>query len=361
MRLGVKAALVGGALVDGDVEVEDGLVRAVGVSPAGRGGTAVPGFVDLHVNGAAGVDFLTAGAEGWRLAAAALTATGVVAFQPTLVSSPPDAYAGPLAVAAELSDEPPQVLGVHLEGPFLSPEWPGAHRPEHLLGPNLELAERLIALGPVTTVTLAPELPGGLELTEALASRGVVVSCGHCDADAALAHAAFDRGARAVTHIHNAQRRWRPRDPGVAGAALVRAEVTVQAIADGVHLAPETVRAAQLAAGERFCLVTDAVAAAAGGPEECELGGRRVRVMDGAARLEDGTLAGRVLPMDQGVRNLVSWGATLAEAVHAASTAPARLLGRRDLGRLEPGAPANLTVLDDSLEVVRTLGRGPLA
>jgi N-acetylglucosamine-6-phosphate deacetylase len=317
--------------------------------------------VDLHLNGAAGVDFLSAGAEGWRHAAEALAATGVVAFQPTLVSSPVEAYEGPLAVAAELAGALPQLLGVHLEGPFLSPAWPGVHRPEHLLAPDLALAERLTALGPVTTVTLAPELPGGLELTEALARRGLVVSCGHCDADAAQAHAAFDRGARAVTHIHNAQRRWRPRDPGVAGAALVRPEVAVQAIADGVHLAPETVRGAQLAAGERFCLVTDAVAAALGGPEECALGGLRVRVIDGAARLEDGTLAGSVLTMDQGVRNLVSWGASLAEAVHAAAGAPARLLGRADLGRLEPGAPANVTVLDDSLEVTATLVRGEAA
>jgi N-acetylglucosamine-6-phosphate deacetylase len=247
---------------------------------------------------------------------------------------------------------------VHLEGPFLSPEWPGAHLPEHLRLPDLALAERLFEAGGVTTMTLAPELPGALELIDWLVARGVVVSCGHSDADAAQAHTAFDRGARAVTHVHNAHRRWRPRDPGLAGAALVRPEVSVQAIVDGVHLAPETAYGAFLAAGARFCLVTDAIEAAMGDPGDYELGGRPVRLRDGAVRLRDGTLAGSVLTMDEAVRNLVSYGVGLADAVHAASTAPARLLRREDLGVLRPGAPAHVAVLDDELRVVRTLVAG---
>jgi N-acetylglucosamine-6-phosphate deacetylase len=207
-------------------------------------------------------------------------------------------------------------------------------------------------------MTLAPELPGGLELVERLARAGLVVSCGHSDADAATAHHAFDRGARAITHLHNAHRRWRPRDPGVGGVALVRPEATVQAIVDGVHLAPEAAYAAFLAAGSRFCLVTDAIEAALLGPGEYELGGRPVQVQDGAVRLPDGTLAGSVVTMDQAVRNLVSSGAPLAAAVHAASAAPARLIGRADLGVLRPGAAANLTVLDDDLRPLRTLVGG---
>jgi N-acetylglucosamine-6-phosphate deacetylase len=207
-------------------------------------------------------------------------------------------------------------------------------------------------------MTLAPELPGALDLIDALVGRGVVVSCGHSDADADQAHAAFDRGARAMTHVHNAHRRWRPRDPGVGGAALVRPEVTVQAIVDGVHLAPESAFGAFLAARERFCLVTDAIEAALLDPGEYELGGRAVRLRDGAVRLPDGTLAGSVLTMDEAVRNLVASGAGWREAVHAASTAPARLLGRDELGRLEAGAPAHVTVLDDDLRVLRTLVSG---
>ncbi len=362
MRLGVETALVGGEFVDGDVTIVDGAIAAVGVQPPGRAGTAVPGFVDVHINGVAGVDFLTADAAGYRHAAGALARTGVVAFQPTFVSSRVDDYAEPLAVAravfARAGGGLPLVTGVHLEGPFLSPEWPGAHDPAHLLAPDLRLAERLIASGPVRMMTLAPELAGGLDLVERLAVAGLVVSCGHSDADAPTAHAAFDRGARAITHLHNAHRRWRPRDPGLGGVALVRPDVTVQAIVDGVHLAAETAYAAFLAAGPRFCLVTDAIEAAMLDPGEYALGGRPVRVRDGAVRLPDGTLAGSVVTMDEAVRNLVASGASLASAVHAASAAPARLLGRDDLGVLRPGAPAHLTVLDGELRPVRTLVGG---
>src|SRR5918992_843572 len=361
MRLGVGAALVGGELVEGDVTIGDGEVAEVGVRPAGPGGTAVPGFVDLHINGVAGIDFLTTDVEGYRRAATALASTGVVAFQPTFVSSRVDAYADPLAVAAEVAADHadlPLVTGVHLEGPFLSALWPGAHDPVHLRAPDPGLADRLISAGPVRMMTVAPELPGGLELVERLARAGVAVSCGHSDADAPTAHAAFDRGARAITHLHNAHRRWKPRDPGLGGVALVRPDATVQAIVDGVHLAPEAAYAAFLASGSRFCLVTDAIEAAMRDALESELGGRRVQIRDGAVRLPDGTLAGSVLTMDEAVRNLVASGASLADAVHAASAAPAQLLGRDDLGVLRPGAPAHLTVLDKELRVVRTLVGG---
>jgi N-acetylglucosamine-6-phosphate deacetylase len=363
VRLGVKAALAGGELIDGDVEIEDEIVSRLGVAPAGSEGIAVPGFVDLHINGFAGVDFLTADPDGYRLAGEALARTGVVAYQPTFVSSDEAAYDEPLraaeaARAGAASGALPLVLGVHLEGPFLSPEWPGAHLPEHLRPPDLALAGRLLETGTVATMTLAPELPGAPELIDLLVARDVVVSCGHSDADAPQAHAAFDRGARAITHVHNAHRRWRARDPGLGGVALVRPDVTVQAIVDGVHLAPETAFGAFLASRERFCLATDAIEAAMLDAGEYELGGRAVRLRDGAVRLPDGSLAGSVLTMDEAVRNLVASGAEWTDAVHAASTAPARLLRRGDLGRLEPGGPAHITVLDDDLCVLRTLVSG---
>jgi N-acetylglucosamine-6-phosphate deacetylase len=361
VRLGVSAAIVDGELVDGDVRIEDGVVAAVGVQPAGLRGTAVPGYVDVHINGVAGVDFLTTDVAGLSRAASALAATGVVAFQPTLVSSRADAYREPLEVAEEVSSveaELPRVIGVHLEGPFLSPHWAGAHDPAHLRPPDPALAARLCALGPVTMMTLAPELPGALDLIERLVHGGVVVSCGHSDADAPQGHAGFDRGARGVTHVHNAHRRWRPRDPGLGGVALVRPDVTVQAIVDGVHLAPEAAYGAFLAARDRFCLVTDAIEATLLEPGHYGLAGRTVHVRDGAVRLPDGTLAGSVLTMDEAVRNLVESGATLEDAVRAASTAPARLLRRPDLGVLREGSPAHLTVLDEALGVTRTLVGG---
>jgi N-acetylglucosamine-6-phosphate deacetylase len=363
VRLGVSAALVDGELLEGDVAIEDGEVAAVGLAPAGAAGIAAPGFVDLHINGVAGVNFLTAGDGDYERAAEAMAAAGVVAFQPTFVSSPPEAYREALASAtaaqASLARRPlPRLLGVHLEGPFLEPRWAGAHDPESLRPPDAGLASELCDLGPVTMVTLAPELGGALELVDQLVARGIVVSCGHSDADAEVAHAAFERGATAITHIHNAHRRWQPRDPGLGGVAVARPEVFVQAIVDGVHMAPESAQATFLAAAGRFCLVTDAIEAAGMEPGEFRLGTTVVRAENGAARLPDGTLAGSLLSMDQAVRNLVRGGAPLAMAVHAASAAPARLVGADALGSIAPGGQANLVVLDDDLEVRRTVVSG---
>ncbi len=360
LRLGVGEALVDGETVAGDVAIEDGLVVEVGLAPAGSG-LAVPGFVDAHINGYAGVDFLRTDRDGYRHARAALAATGVVAVQPTFVSSARAAYAEPTALAAAVAAEPDGlalVTGVHLEGPFLSADWAGAHDPAHLRGPDPDLLGELLGHGPVTMVTLAPELPGALESIRRLVDAGVVVSCGHSGADADAARAAFDAGATALTHVHNAHRRWRARDPGLGGVALVRPGVYVQAIVDGVHLAPESALAAWLTARERLVLVTDAIEAAGAGEGRYMLGDRPVAVSDGAVRLPDGTLAGSVSSMDAAVRRLVALGVPVADAVHAASSAPARMLGRRDLGVLRPGSPAHVAVLDGELNVTRTLVGG---
>lgn len=358
-RLGVAAALVDGQRVRGDVAVADGLVEQVGLSGSGRG-LAVPGFVDLQVNGFAGTDFLAADAAGYHEAGDALLACGVTAFQPTFISSPADAYAValPAAAGAQRSLQAPRLLGVHLEGPFLAPEFAGGHDPAHLVEPDLGMAQRLCEHGPVTTMTLAPERTGGLELVEHLVRRGVSVALGHSAADAATAHAAFNLGARAVTHVHNAQRRWQARDPGLAGVALTRRDVVVQAIVDGIHLAPETVLAAVRLAHRRFALVTDAIEAAGLPAGRYRLGDRTVDVADGAARLADGTLAGSVLTMDAAVRNLVDLGVSVVDAVDAATRVPAGLIGRPELGTLRPRTPADVVVLDDTLHVARTLVAG---
>ena len=361
MLLGVRHALVGDILVRGDVRVEDGRVAAVGVMPAAPSGLAAPGFVDLQVNGFAGVDFLAAEPPDYRTAGAALAATGVTAYLPTFISAPDDAYDHAVAAATTARDAAgpgPRILGLHLEGPFLSPRWPGAHDPRHIQAPSPALIERLERAGAIAMVTLAPELAGALELIEALSARGIVVSCGHSDADAGLAHAAFDAGARAITHLHNAHRRFGHRDPGLGGVALVRPEVTVQAIVDGIHLAPEVAAAAFLTARERFCLVTDAMAAAGLGDGRYRLGSRDVEVEGMTARLADGTFAGSVLTMDAAVRNLVALGASEVQGLLAATRAPARLLARPNLGVLAPGVRADVVVFDDHLEVRATLVDG---
>ena len=357
MRLGVARAVIEDRILDGDVVVEEGVVTEAGVAPAGRGGLGAPGLIDLQVNGFAGIDFLSATAADYTTAGVALAATGVTAYQPTFISSPLGRYEESLGVVTGLPEAPggPRLLGVHLEGPFLSPEWAGAHNPDNLLDPDPDLALRLCGMGPVTYMTVAPELPGGLELVARLVEHGIVVACGHTDADAGEAHAAFDAGATAITHIYNAHRRWSPRDPGVA---LVRPDVTVQAIADLVHLAPESVYAACLATGGRFAIVTDAMMAAGMKDGSYQLGDRTITVASGEARTADGALAGSVSTMDRSIRNLVSLGAPLEQALAAASRSPAKVIGREDLGRLSLGVPADIVVLDDSLNVVRTLVAG---
>ncbi len=358
MRVGVRAALVDGHIIEGDIAIDDGVVDAVGLSPAGRLGLAVPGFVDVQINGFDGVDFTTAEPEDYETVAHKLAATGVTAFQPTLISLPEITYLTALERVAATSITSARILGMHLEGPFLSPVRCGAHDPTNMIDPDPDLMRRLIEAGPVTHVTIAPELPGALDLIEMLVKKGIVVALGHTDADAEVTNAAFDRGARSVTHVFGAQRPWRHRDPGISGAALVRDDVFLTAIVDGVHLAPETVKLAANAARERFVLMTDAIAAS-GRPDGAHpLGDRTVILKDGACRLENGTLAGSVVTMDQSVRNMIDLGFNPARAIAAATTAPAALMRRPDLGRLEPGKTADVCVLDDSYHVTRTVVGG---
>ena len=352
MRLGVEAALVEGALVPGDVEVVDGVVTAYGLAGPNGSGIAVPGFVDLQVNGFAGVDLMRADADGYRRAGEALLETGVTAYLPTFISAPEgDLLAAlgnvPAAVAGA------RILGVHLEGPFLSAKRLGIHPPAARRDPDPALLERLLGAGPVRMMTLAPELPGAHELIDRLVLGGVAVSCGHTDATAAEAVQAFDRGARAVTHIFNAMRPFRHRDPGLAGAALARDDVIVQIILDGVHLAEETARVIWQSAAARVALVTDAVAAAGMGDGVYLLAGSEIEVTNGVARSRDDVLAGSSLTMIEAVRNLHGLGVPLAEAVAAATVVPARVLGAHDLGRLQVGLAADLIILDDNLEIER--------
>jgi N-acetylglucosamine-6-phosphate deacetylase len=357
MRLGVGAALVDGALVLGDVELADGHVAAVGLEPANGGGIASPGFVDLQVNGFGGVDFFSADTDGYRRAGHAMLECGVTAYQPTFITSPEGELVAALA-EVPTNGEAPRVLGAHLEGPFISPERLGTHPADARRDPDRALLERLLAAGPVSHVTLAPELPGAFELLDLLCERGVTVSCGHSGATAAEARKAFARGAKTVTHIFNAMRPFAAREPGLAGAALVTSDVVVQVILDGVHLAEDTARLVWQAAAGRVALVTDAIAAAHAGDGAYTIAGVDFEVEDGVARNADRVLAGSTVCMVDAVRNLVALGASVEAALAAATALPAQIAGRPELGTLTPGTPADVVVLDDSLEIQRVLVRG---
>jgi N-acetylglucosamine-6-phosphate deacetylase len=357
VKLGVEAALVDGALVRGDVEVADGRVAGVGLaSPNGRG-VAVPGFVDLQVNGFAGVDFLDADADGYRRAGEALLETGVTAYLPTFITAPEPRLLAALREVPTGADGP-RILGVHLEGPFLSPRRLGIHPAEAVKEPDVALLERLLAAGPVRLVTLAPEVLGADELIQCLLRHEIAISCGHSDATSAEANAAFDAGVRTVTHLFNAMRPFRHRDPGIAGAALARDDVVVQVILDGVHLVPETASVVWRAAPGRVALVTDAMAGAGVTDGSYRLGGLEIEIRDGVARGAGGALAGSTLTMIEAVRNLHALGAPLEQAVEAATEVPARVIREPSAGRIAVGLPADLVVLTDELEIERVLVEG---
>lgn len=340
----------------GDVDVEDGRIAAVGLAGGGSG-IAVPGLVDLQVNGYRGIDVLQATSDELAILGLELARTGVLWYQPTLVTAPAELTRLALATIGAAVDGPgARIVGAHLEGPFLSPARAGAHPVRYLREPNLDLlASFLVAGCAVTTVTLAPELPRAGELLDALVDRGIAVSLGHTDAGAVVAQAAFDQGARTVTHLFNAMRPFGHRDPGVAGVALARPDVVVQLIADGVHLAPEAILTAWRAARGRLALVSDVTAAGGLGDGAFRLGTVEAVVDGGVARLPDGTLAGAVRPLAWGLRMLVELGVPIVEAVAAVTHVPARVLGRQDVGRLTPGGPADLVVLDDDFAVSRVL------
>jgi len=355
----VAAALVRGELVPGDVEVDAGRVVDVGRSPAGGGGVAVPGFVDLQVNGYGGVDFLSASTEDYVRAGEALLRAGVTAYQPTFITSPEAAIVE--ALRRMPSDGPgPQVLGAHLEGPFLSSECPGAHPLEHLRVPALDLLDRLLDGETLFGFAAAVKAAGADALIVHARKAWLQGLSPRENATAAEAQRAFDLGVMGLTHVFNAMRPFRPRDPGVAGVALTRPERRREddpwtATTWPTRRCDSSGRARRGASP----LITDAIAAAGVGRGTFRVGAVEVEVSDDATpRRKDGTLAGTTLTMIDAVRNLHALGVPFEDAVGAATAVPAAFLGRMDVGVLVPGGRADVVVLDDRLEIVSVLCDG---
>jgi N-acetylglucosamine-6-phosphate deacetylase len=365
-----------GILAPGYVSIADGRIAGVGAGlPPGTadlaltGGILLPGLIDLQLNGGYGADLVAVDAAGWARLASRLPETGTTSFLATFTSAPVAELACALGSASALLAAGPlpgaRVLGVHQEGPFLAPARAGAHRREWLVPPTADAVGELLAAGAgvLRLLTLAPELAGGLAAVARLAAAGLVVSIGHSDATAAQTAAAAGAGAAMVTHLFNAQRPFHHREPGVAGQALTDHRLTCGLIADPGHVSPVACALAFAAAPGRICLVTDAVAAAGMPPGRYLLGGQEVVAgagPDRVPRLADGTLAGSVLRMDQAVANTVAAGVPLPAAVAAATRIPADLIGRADLGRLAPGAAADLAWLGDDLRTRATWVAGEL-
>ncbi|HKY49210.1 MAG TPA: N-acetylglucosamine-6-phosphate deacetylase [Acidimicrobiia bacterium] len=323
-----------------------------------------PGLIDIQINGAYGFDFTSDPTSIWR-AGARLPEQGVSAFLPTIITSPPEAIeAARDALAARPVDyHGAEPLGLHLEGPMLSPERPGVHDPGLLRLPTLDLIRGWTPAGGVAMVTMAPELAGSRAVIRALSREGVVVAAGHTAATLGEAEAGFEWGASAVTHLFNAMEPFDHRAPGLIGAVVRHKSAIAGMIVDGVHSDPAVVLAAWKWLGpSRLALVTDAIAATGLGDGEYRLGHAAVTVKHGKATDSSGRLAGSTLTMDRAIANLVEFaGCSPSEAVAAASTVPGGLLGRSDRGRLAVDQRADLVLFDDMMEVVATMVGGQFA
>ena len=318
-------------------------------------GLLAPGLVDAQVNGAFGVDLAEADDDGWARVCTNLPATGVTSFVPTFVTAPVEELAEGLrryAVRRSRLGALPgaaRPLGVHLEGPVLSPQQAGAHDRRHLCDPDPGLVDVLLRAGEdgvLLYVTLAPERSGALGAIRRLRAGGVRVAVGHSDATHGVATAAADAGATLVTHLYNAQRGLHHREPGVVGAALTDPRLTAGLIVDGAHVLPAAVAVAFAAAPGRVMLVTDAVAAFGMAPGRYVLGGEEIVLVDGRPpHRADGTIAGAIGRLDDAIGRAAAVGVGLRTAVEAATRVPAAALGRPDLGRLAPGLPADLVWL----------------
>lgn len=380
----------GGALViEGDriTAIESGRPAPEGAEVYDVNGClVVPGFVDVHVHGVGGLDALDGGVAIASIAEA-LPQYGVTAFCPTAVACTPDALRSFLDQVrfARVAGHPTsaRVLPAHLESNFINPEYRGAQpaaclrlpptdddvRMSYLSNPGEYTGVQILSAiavsrADVGIITLAPELPGGIELVRSLARAGHRISLGHSGADFETALAAIEAGATHATHLFNRMSPIAHRAPGLAGAALSHDAVTPELVCDGYHVHPAICRMAIAAKGAgNIMAITDATAGAGlAVGAQARLGGRTIHVRDNAAFLEDGTLAGSTLTMDRAFRNIVEvLGRSPVEAAQMCSTVPARQVGLADAGRLVPGALADIVVLDASFAVVATLIGGEVA
>jgi N-acetylglucosamine-6-phosphate deacetylase len=367
-------------LHDAAILIRDGVIESVGprsaiTVPAGASEIAAidmiatPGFVDVHIHGAGGHDVMEGTALALTGVAKTIAAHGTTSFLATTVTANPDvicksteAIATYINMQYQSSDSRAEVLGIHFEGPFISPLRRGVHPPEWIHLPSAEMLSKFIeaAGGHAQLLTIAPELLGAMPCIEAAHKAGLVVGMGHTDATYEQARAAIAHGVHHAIHVYNAMRPFSHRDSGVIGAVLTSPEVTAELIADGVHVENTAMKMLLQAKGASgVILISDGISATGMPDGNYLLGGLEITVRGGVCRNSEGKLAGSTLTLDRALRNIVNLGIPLADALCMLTLNPAKLLGIEfKKGSLRPGADADIVLLDQDLQVKQVFTRG---
>ncbi|EDN9938837.1 N-acetylglucosamine-6-phosphate deacetylase [Listeria monocytogenes] len=325
----------------------------------GNGGLLIPGMIDVHIHGAKNYDMMDGSTESIQAVSMACAETGCTSFLVTSVSSSLEDLIQMIRQTKKVigKEKGAKIAGIHLEGPYLNIEKKGMQNPAHLRHPDLKEMKKIFdeADGLIKMVTIAPELPGGIELIDFLKKRGVLVAIAHSNATYEEAQDAFEKGASHITHCFNAMPAIHHRAPGLVAAALENDSISVQAIVDGVHLHPGIVRLIHKIKGpDKMVLTTDALQAMGVGDGEYIFGGHQVTVTEGVARLQDGTLASSTVTMNKSLRLSNEFGINLQDTIQMATSTPADILGMKNLGRIEKGYSADLVLLDKKFEVLST-------
>lgn len=360
--------------ITGDLFIRDGKVEKIGqalqveadifLDGTAKNWIVMPGFIDMHIHGSAGFDMMDATEEALRGMSRSLVKEGTTSYLPTTITQRVDSIEAALENVhgfVNNADEA-EVLGIHVEGPYISTKWAGAQPIEHISEPSIEqfLKWQRLSGNRIKQVTVAPEIVGGFEFVQAMSEEGIISSIGHSDASSDEVEKAVQLGAKQATHLYNQMRPFHHRDTGVVGSVLLDDHMKVEIIVDYIHSHMKAVNLAyRLKGAEGIILITDAMRAKGLEYGEYDLGGQTVYVTEKGAHLSSGALAGSILTMDQAVRNMKqTTGCSLQELVSMSSTNAAKQLKLSHKGYIEEGFDADLVILDLELNVQKTICRG---